>query len=149
MNAQLKPNAIIRNSIYPVYAGASFENVLYRIPIIESIRMIEKAIAKGKDKIIFSNADEALQPHSIQMAHRIIDLIDYMPFNSWYMLTSSLDGEESYKNLCSIMRIEPKMNIISGHRFENVIKDNPEMVDQYKKGKDRFNVFINNRFHST
>lgn len=119
--------AIYWDRIFPVYAGASFENVLYRIPILESVHMIEKAIAKGKDKIIFSNADEALQPHSIHMAHRIIDIIGHMPFDSWYMLTGSLDGEESYLNLCNIMGIEPKMNIISGHRFENVVKDSMYM----------------------
>ena len=119
--------AIYWDKIYPVYAGASYEHVLYRIPILESVRMIEKAIAKGKDKIIFSNADEALQPHSIHMAHRIIDLIGYMPKNSWYMLTGCLDGEDSYNNLCDIMGIEPKMNILSGHRFENVVKDSMYM----------------------
>ena len=115
------------DKIYPVYAGASFENVLYRIPILESVRMIEKAISKGKDKIIFSNADEALQPHSIHMAHRIIDLVGHMPFNSWYMLTATLDGTQSYLDLCNILEIEPKMNILSGYRFENVIKDSMYM----------------------
>ena len=73
-------------------------------------------------KIIFSNADEALQPQSIHRVHRIIDAIDYMPKSSWFMLTATLNGTESYKNICDIISCKPKMQIISGHRFENVIK---------------------------
>lgn len=127
--------------IHPVYAGASEEHVLHKIPLFESVNMIEKAIGKGKDIIIFSNADEALQPHSIHMAHRIIDAIDYMPKNSWFMLTAALDGEESYINLCNIMGIEPKMHILSGHRFENVTKDS-----MYMGYPDRSQDFTNHPY---
>ena len=115
--------AIYWDRIFPVYAGACIDNVLWRIPIRETVSMIEKAIGDGKDIIIFTNADEALQPHSIHMAHRIIDMIGHMPMSSWYMLTASLDGQASYHNLCHIMKQEPRMNILSGYRFENVIKD--------------------------
>lgn len=108
--------------IYPVYAGASEHNAIDRVPHLELLSAIEKALSKGKDKVIFSNADEALQPQSINKAHRIINQLDYMPKNTWFMLTSTLNGTESYHNMCKLMGIRPKMKIISGMRFENVTK---------------------------
>jgi len=115
--------AIHWDRIYPMYVGALEEHAPTGIPHLELVAAVEKAIGKGKDKIIFSNADEALQPQSIQRVHRIIDAIDYMPTSSWFMLTATLNGTESYKKICRLIGCEPKMQIISGHRFENVVKD--------------------------
>ena len=108
--------------IYPVYAGASEHNAIDRVPHLELLGAIETALGRGKDKVIFSNADEALQPQSINKAHRIIDQLNYMPANTWFMLTSTLDGTASYHKMCKIMGVLPKMKIISGMRFENVTK---------------------------
>ncbi len=115
--------AIHWDRIFPVYAGALEEHAPYKIPHLELVKWVEDGIGEGKDKIIFSNADEALQPQSIHRVHRIIDAIDYMPKSSWFMLTATLNGTESYKKICDLIGCEPKMQIISGHRFENVIKD--------------------------
>jgi hypothetical protein len=113
--------------IYPVYAGANEDHAIDRVNHMEVLSAIEKALGRGKDKVIFSNADEALQPQSIHKAHRFIDQLDYMPSNTWFMLTSSLDGTASYNHMCQLMGIQPKMKIISGMRFENVTKTSMEV----------------------
>lgn len=124
--------------IFPVYAGALEEHAPYKIPHLDLVAWVEKGISKGKDKIIFSNADEALQPQSIHRVHRIIDQLDYMPKDSWFMLTATLNGTESYKQICNLIGCEPKMQIISGHRFENVVKDS-----MYMEYPDRSQDFTN------
>ncbi len=119
--------AIHWDRIFPMYFGADSQYAPYRLPFLELLHAIKKAIEKGKDKFIFSNADEALQPHSIGTAHRLIRALDFMPKSSFFMLTAALDGTDSYNKLCGIMGIEPMMQIISGHRFENVVKDSMYM----------------------
>ena len=128
-----------------IYAGTQEEHAIERVPVPIVVDYINKKLAEGKDKIFFINADEALLPLTISKCHAIIDMLD-VPRNSVYHITATLNGTESYQNLCNVLKAKARMQIVSGYRFENVVKNSmgrpgnvteccPSILNEYQLGK--------------
>ena len=127
-----------------VYAGTEYNHAIERLPIREIVEYIYDEMEKGKDKIFFINADEALMPSVIAKCHAVIDLLD-MPMDSVFHVTGTLNGSQSYDNVCSKLNAKKRMKIVSGYRFENVVKNSmgspefpteccPTILQEYKIG---------------
>lgn len=109
-----------------VYAGANTEWSIDGVRFDDIRQYIESQFAKGKDKVFFVNSDEAVQPPSVLKCHRMIRYFEDCDPDTWFYVTGSIDGEETYKNFCEFIGEEARCNIISGYRFENVVKSTVE-----------------------
>ena len=106
-----------------VYAGANRDWCIDRVPFETVVRYIEKELTAGKDKVIFVNSDEAVLPHSVSKCHRVMRYFGDLDPDTWFYVTGSINGEETYNNFCDFIEYTgTRMNIISGYRFESVAK---------------------------
>lgn len=106
-----------------VYAGANQQWCIDRVPFETIKNYIERELSAGKDKVIFVNSDEAVLPQSVSKCHRVIRYFSDLSPDTWFYVTGSINGEETYNNFCDhIQYTGQRMNIISGYRFESVAK---------------------------
>ena len=109
-----------------VYAGANTEWSIDGVRFNDLVEFIQAEFANGKDKVFFVNSDEAVQPPSVLKCHRLIRYFEDCDPDTWFYVTGSINGEETYKNFCEFIGEVPRCNIISGYRFENVVKSTVE-----------------------
>jgi len=129
--ASLHPQLIRHwHNICFLYAGANQEWCIDRVPYTDVINYVTEQLAQGKNRVIFVNSDEAVLPSSVQKCHRIIRHFSDLPAHTWFYVTGSIDGEETYRNYCAHIDEEPLLNIISGYRFEGVAKSTVQLEVQ-------------------
>ena len=109
-----------------VYAGANTDWSIDGVRFKELVDFISYEFTNGKDKVFFVNSDEAVQPPSVLKCHRLERYFEDCSPDTWFYVTGSINGEETYKNFCSFINEKPRCNIISGYRFENVVKSTVE-----------------------
>lgn len=129
--ATLHPELIPHwHNICFLYAGANQEWCIDRVPYTDVIEYVEEQLAAGKNKVIFVNSDEAVLPSSVQKCHRVVRHFSDLSPDTWFYVTGSIDGEETYRNYCAHVNDDTLMHIISGYRFESVAKSTVQLEVQ-------------------
>jgi len=111
----------------------------------EELREIILAILKENKKIIFFLSSEAIIKAVIEKIHNAIENTDIDSKNI-FLTTGTLDGSESYEQLCSVLNYKKRINIISYYVFERIGRGHQYIItknDSYhiKKREKKFLCF--------
>lgn len=106
---------------YYIYAAVESTRAFFKRPFKSIVQEIVNQLSLGKTRFVFLATEEALLPLSIFKIHRLLAVLgNKVDSSKFYYLTSSIDGERAYNNLCERTNYTgPRIAILSAHAFEH------------------------------
>lgn len=112
------------NQIAVIYDGAIRENLLHTVDFGSLVEHIRKQISSSRNKIIFYNGDETIQPFSVLAAQRVAEYFDkYSADVTFFYFCSGLHAPQAYKDFCIENSFEPRLVMMAANRFEIIFQN--------------------------
>jgi len=111
-----------KDKIHIIYASTQSEYAFLKRSFKDIVDEIQNALVEGKTKIIFFNTPETILTFEIKKIQRVLDKFPEHDDKTFFLSTSSIDGEETYKRICKENNWQKRLTVISAHSFEDVVK---------------------------
>ena len=130
------------NEFHMIYAGPIIGIEFDLRSNAHIIDEINRAIANGKNKIIFNNFAESMMTRSITKAQTIVQCMrNYHDSSNFFYVTAAIDASDAYNNFLEKHKWENKMNIMSGNSFELITRN----IILHEHSSEEYQVKLKNK----